>query len=181
MADYEQPEPFCYNLLLSAHLPCTRGNPHPAGVRLTSINCCCQTFVLQASLETIETEFWKVVEAADEPVEVLYGADIDTTITGSGFPQKVCIRCLLRALQCRAWTFAVLHTCRVIMTALLVDKAAAVQVVCICWLCPDAISFQATPSFLYLLHWGIKIECQGICICQGGSAAVLHQLPNTIY
>ena len=37
----------------------------------------------------IETEFWKVVEAAEDPVEVLYGADIDTTITGSGFPQKV--------------------------------------------------------------------------------------------
>ena len=47
--------------------------------------------MLQASLETIEAEFWKVVEEAEEPVEVLYGADIDTTITGSGFPQKVCI------------------------------------------------------------------------------------------
>ena len=33
------------------------------------------------------------MERADEPVEVLYGADIDTTITGSGFPQKV--RCML--------------------------------------------------------------------------------------
>lgn len=91
--------------------------------------------MLQASLETIEAEFWKVVEAADEPVEVLYGADIDTTITGSGFPQKVCIRCLLHALQHRAWTFAVLHACRVIMTTLLVDKLAAVQVVCVYTLC----------------------------------------------
>jgi len=45
---------------------------------------------LQASLEAIEAEFWKVVEEAEDPVEVLYGADIDTTITGSGFPQKVC-------------------------------------------------------------------------------------------
>ena len=45
----------------------------------------------------IETEFWKVVEAAEDPVEVLYGADIDTTITGSGFPQKVCL-CLPSAL-----------------------------------------------------------------------------------
>lgn len=44
---------------------------------------------LQASLTAIESEFWNVVERADEPVEVLYGADIDTTITGSGFPQKV--------------------------------------------------------------------------------------------
>ena len=51
-----------------------------------------QVHSLQASLETIETEFWKVVEQAEDPVEVLYGADIDTTITGSGFPQKVC-RC----------------------------------------------------------------------------------------
>jgi len=45
--------------------------------------------LLQASLEAIEAEFWKVVEEAEDPVEVLYGADIDTTITGSGFPQKV--------------------------------------------------------------------------------------------
>ena len=50
--------------------------------------------LLQASLEAIEAEFWKVVEQAEDPVEVLYGADIDTTITGSGFPQKVC-HCLV--------------------------------------------------------------------------------------
>ncbi len=50
--------------------------------------------LLQASLESIEAEFWKVVEEAEDPVEVLYGADIDTTITGSGFPQKVCL-CLV--------------------------------------------------------------------------------------
>ncbi len=50
--------------------------------------------LLQASLEAIEAEFWKVVEEAEDPVEVLYGADIDTTITGSGFPQKVCL-CLV--------------------------------------------------------------------------------------
>lgn len=56
--------------------------------------------LLQASSETIEAEFWKVVEEADEPVEVLYGADIDTTITGSGFPQKVCATCLLYAFYC---------------------------------------------------------------------------------
>ncbi len=47
--------------------------------------------LLQATLETIEAEFWKVVEEAEDPVEVLYGADIDTTITGSGFPQKVLV------------------------------------------------------------------------------------------
>ena len=57
---------------------------------------------LQASLETVEAEFWKVVEEADEPVEVLYGADIDTTITGSGFPQKVCMICLLYVSKCRS-------------------------------------------------------------------------------
>ena len=50
--------------------------------------------LLQASLEAIEAEFWKVVEEAEDPLEVLYGADIDTTITGSGFPQKVC-HCLV--------------------------------------------------------------------------------------
>lgn len=47
-----------------------------------------QAAAKKASLEAIEAEFWKVVEEAEDPVEVLYGADIDTTITGSGFPQK---------------------------------------------------------------------------------------------
>lgn len=63
-----------------------------------------QALLLQASLDTIESEFWKVVEEADEPVEVLYGADIDTTITGSGFPQKVGMTCLLHASPCITWT-----------------------------------------------------------------------------
>lgn len=58
------------------------------------------SLTLQASLETIETEFWKVVEEAEDPVEVLYGADIDTTITGSGFPQKVCCCLELYAPLC---------------------------------------------------------------------------------
>jgi len=35
--------------------------------------------LLQASLEAIEAEFWKVVEEAEDPVEVLYGADIEET------------------------------------------------------------------------------------------------------
>ncbi|KAA6416700.1 MAG: lysine-specific demethylase 5C-like, partial [Trebouxia sp. A1-2] len=47
-----------------------------------------QAAAKKASLEAIEAEFWKVVEEAEDPVEVLYGADIDTTITGSGFPIK---------------------------------------------------------------------------------------------
>ncbi len=55
-----------------------------------SVRVCTMLTLLQASLEAIEAEFWKVVEEAEDPVEVLYGADIDTTITGSGFPQKVC-------------------------------------------------------------------------------------------
>lgn len=61
------------------------------------------SLVLQASLETIEAEFWKVVEEAEEPVEVLYGADIDTTITGSGFPQKVCSAYYPLPYKCIAW------------------------------------------------------------------------------
>lgn len=47
-----------------------------------------------------------MVEEADEPVEVLYGADIDTTITGSGFPQKVC---MLHACHAEFHALAALH------------------------------------------------------------------------
>ena len=39
--------------------------------------------------DDVEAAFWKVVESSDEPVEVLYGADLDTGVVGSGFPCKV--------------------------------------------------------------------------------------------
>lgn len=42
--------------------------------------------VLQTSVEDLEVDFWKTVEDSEESVEVLYGADIETSSTGSGFP-----------------------------------------------------------------------------------------------
>lgn len=36
----------------------------------------------------MEKDFWKIVEEKEEPVEVLYGADIQTGTTGSGFPKS---------------------------------------------------------------------------------------------
>ena len=42
--------------------------------------------------DDVEAAFWKVVESSDEPVEVLYGADLDTGVVGSGFPCKVSVR-----------------------------------------------------------------------------------------
>lgn len=35
----------------------------------------------------VETDFWRIVERATDPVEVLYGSDIDTSAYGSGFPR----------------------------------------------------------------------------------------------
>jgi histone demethylase JARID1 len=35
----------------------------------------------------VETDFWRIVERATDPVEVLYGSDIDTGHYGSGFPR----------------------------------------------------------------------------------------------
>eukprot|EP00854_Cymbomonas_tetramitiformis_P007771 gene7771-9237_t len=36
----------------------------------------------------IEQEFWRIVEKGDQLVEVLYGADLDTAVGGSGFPKQ---------------------------------------------------------------------------------------------
>lgn len=41
----------------------------------------------QVSVEDVEAEFWRIVEEGVEPVEVLYGADLDTSLYGSGFPR----------------------------------------------------------------------------------------------
>ena len=41
---------------------------------------------LQATEVDIERAFWDVVEEGEEPVEVMYGADLDTSRLGSGFP-----------------------------------------------------------------------------------------------
>ena len=73
----------------------------------------CLDGVLQASLTAVESEFWNVVERADEPVEVLYGADIDTTITGSGFPQQVCFWAGYVVSPAVLWCCAVVLCCSV--------------------------------------------------------------------
>ncbi|XP_068654381.1 lysine-specific demethylase JMJ18-like [Aristolochia californica] len=40
------------------------------------------------SVEEIEGEYWRIVEKAVEEIEVLYGADLETGIFGSGFPKS---------------------------------------------------------------------------------------------
>ncbi|XP_010906776.1 lysine-specific demethylase JMJ18 isoform X2 [Elaeis guineensis] len=41
----------------------------------------------QPSVEEIEGEYWRIVEEPTEEVEVLYGADLETGVFGSGFPK----------------------------------------------------------------------------------------------
>ncbi|XVE89996.1 hypothetical protein DITRI_Ditri20bG0041400 [Diplodiscus trichospermus] len=42
----------------------------------------------EPSVENIEGEYWRIVEKATEQIEVLYGADLETGVFGSGFPKK---------------------------------------------------------------------------------------------
>ncbi|XP_074263741.1 putative lysine-specific demethylase JMJ16 [Silene latifolia] len=46
----------------------------------------------EPSVEVIEGEYWRVVEKPSEEIEVLYGADLETGVFGSGFP-KVSSQC----------------------------------------------------------------------------------------
>lgn len=39
------------------------------------------------SLEESEAEFWRLVEEGTQPVEVLAGVDLETSVVGSGFPR----------------------------------------------------------------------------------------------
>ncbi|GAB2287452.1 hypothetical protein Dimus_021830 [Dionaea muscipula] len=41
----------------------------------------------EPSVETIEGEYWRMVEKPTEEIEVLYGADLETGVFGSGFPK----------------------------------------------------------------------------------------------
>ncbi|XP_020225804.1 putative lysine-specific demethylase JMJ16 [Cajanus cajan] len=43
---------------------------------------------LEPSVENIEGEYWRMVESPTEEIEVLYGADLETGVFGSGFPSK---------------------------------------------------------------------------------------------
>ncbi|CAL0299970.1 unnamed protein product [Lupinus luteus] len=42
----------------------------------------------EPSVENIEGEYWRMVESPTEEIEVLYGADLETGVFGSGFPRK---------------------------------------------------------------------------------------------
>ncbi|XP_058002667.1 putative lysine-specific demethylase JMJ16 isoform X2 [Hevea brasiliensis] len=42
----------------------------------------------EPTAENIEGEYWRIVEKATEEIEVLYGADLETGVFGSGFPKK---------------------------------------------------------------------------------------------
>ena len=50
----------------------------------------CPNFLkhVQVPWQAIEEAFWSIVEEGEEEVEVLYGADLDSTIFGSAFPTK---------------------------------------------------------------------------------------------
>ncbi|XP_074311385.1 putative lysine-specific demethylase JMJ16 [Silene latifolia] len=52
----------------------------------------CADEKLEPSLEAIEGEYWRVVEKPTEEIEVLYGADLETGVFGSGF-QKMSNEC----------------------------------------------------------------------------------------
>ncbi|GMG99575.1 hypothetical protein Nepgr_001415 [Nepenthes gracilis] len=42
---------------------------------------------LEPSIEAIEGEYWRIVKKPTEEIEVLYGADLETGVFGSGFPK----------------------------------------------------------------------------------------------
>ena len=42
---------------------------------------------MQVSWEEVEEAFWKIVEEGEESIDVIYGADLDSTQLGSGFPR----------------------------------------------------------------------------------------------
>ena len=44
--------------------------------------------VSQVPWQAIEEAFWNIVEEGEEEVDVLYGADLDSTIFGSAFPTR---------------------------------------------------------------------------------------------
>ena len=42
----------------------------------------------QVPTDVVEKEFWRLVSSTDEDVTVEYGADLHTSVHGSGFPYK---------------------------------------------------------------------------------------------
>lgn len=56
----------------TSHILAQQGNQREVGLQATEVD--------------IERAFWDVVEEGEEPVEVMYGADLDTSRLGSGFP-----------------------------------------------------------------------------------------------
>lgn len=45
----------------------------------------------EPSVENIEGEYWRVIEKPTDQIEVLYGADVETGVFGSGFPKSTSV------------------------------------------------------------------------------------------
>ncbi|XP_015875570.3 putative lysine-specific demethylase JMJ16 isoform X1 [Ziziphus jujuba] len=60
-----------------------RKNENVAGGNFTVLN-----EDWEPSVEDIEGEYWRMVEKPTEEIEVLYGADLETGVFGSGFPKS---------------------------------------------------------------------------------------------
>nr|QEG03034.1 putative lysine-specific demethylase JMJ16 isoform X1 [Cymbidium ensifolium]QEG03035.1 putative lysine-specific demethylase JMJ16 isoform X2 [Cymbidium ensifolium]QEG03037.1 putative lysine-specific demethylase JMJ16 isoform X3 [Cymbidium ensifolium]QEG03038.1 putative lysine-specific demethylase JMJ16 isoform X4 [Cymbidium ensifolium] len=52
-----------------------------------SLNANLRVEQFEPSIEDIEGEYWRIVEHPTEEIEVLYGADLETCMFGSGFPK----------------------------------------------------------------------------------------------
>ncbi|KAG0484522.1 hypothetical protein HPP92_008601 [Vanilla planifolia] len=116
---------------------------------------------LEPSLENIEGEYWRIVEHPTEEIEVLYGADLETGVFGSGFskasscsPDSDSVECYVKS----GWN---LNNVPRLPGSVLAFESGEISGVLVPWLyigmCFSSFCWHVEDHHLYsvnYLHWG---------------------------
>ncbi|ESQ36018.1 hypothetical protein EUTSA_v10006592mg [Eutrema salsugineum] len=129
----------------------------------------------EPAVEDVEGEYWRIVDKATEEIEVLYGADLETGVFGSGFPRTSSSHEASSSVEKYAKSGWNLNNFSRLPGSLLTYEGSDISGVLVPWLyigmCFSSFCWHVEDHHLYSLnymHWGAPKLWYGV----GGKDAV---------
>ncbi|KAG0493786.1 hypothetical protein HPP92_004780 [Vanilla planifolia] len=123
----------------------------------------------EPSIESIEGEYWRIVEQPTEEIEVLYGADLETAVFGSGFSKAPSCTPNSDSVECYAKSGWNLNNVPRLPGSVLAFESGDISGVLVPWLyvgmCFSSFCWHVEDHHLYsvnYLHWGAPKIWYGI-------------------